>query len=642
MGAVTLFRPVLIALAALTGSAQAQLLPAVQDLSYGESLYHYYQGDLLQALTTLEIAQSRRGGIEGHRHYPELMRAGMLLAFGMTEQAQQVFADHLGQGEPAVVQDTARLYLARLHYQMGRFDEARTNLAALQGALPAELAEEAATLNVNLYIAEHGAPSLDKARQLLEPLGESPHLALLNLGHSAARAQDPVRAQRYYRTLLESPPPSDPERSSEYLAIRDKALTALGYSYLQQKDYASAKDAFRQIRLDTALANLALLGYGWSAASYHDFVLALKPWQALSKRSLLDPAVQESLIAVPWAYEQMGSAGAALIAYSESEQLLTDKLAELDQYLQTLSPQSVLNYLSGDTPPAALSHRQNTLHQHWLNLAGTSVITSQLTYFDELLREDEVQQQAQALRDLLDIQRRHRHWQHQLSLYTELVEQKRARRAERAESLLQSQLLSQYQQLQRQRDQLAEQLRQIDARNDVLALADKPTRALYTRLQSARRALQALDGKQPLPYQAREKLHFFAGVLTWQAAQNFPAQRWQVQKRLNQIQHILAQSQAASGRIEQLLTREQDLQSQFDRLAAAAERNNQLLVQLDSEIDERAAQLSGLLQRHLTTHRMRLNDYLAQTRLSIARLMDDAYRNRPSPDGLQLPEVEAP
>lgn len=88
----------------------------------------------------------------------------------------------------------------------------------------------------------------------------------------------------------------------------------------------------------------------------------------------------------------------------------------------------MLDYLSGDTPPAALSRPQSTINQHWLNLPETSVITSPLTYFDELLREDQVQQQAQALRDLIDIQRRHRHWQEKLRLYTELVEQKRARR----------------------------------------------------------------------------------------------------------------------------------------------------------------------------------------------------------------------
>ncbi|MDO6749218.1 hypothetical protein Q4563_18400, partial [Gilvimarinus sp. 1_MG-2023] len=103
----------------------------------------------------------------------------------------------------------------------------------------------------------------------------------LNLGNSAARQNDPIRAQSHYQALLAAAPPTEPELGDEYLALRDKALTALGYRYLQQKDFASAKAAFRPVRLETACANRALLGYGWSAASYLDYVLALKPWQAL-------------------------------------------------------------------------------------------------------------------------------------------------------------------------------------------------------------------------------------------------------------------------------------------------------------------------------------------------------------------------
>ncbi|MBU2886233.1 hypothetical protein KO507_10710 [Gilvimarinus agarilyticus] len=644
MGVVNLLRPALLALAAITASAQAQLHPAAQDLSYGESLYHYYQGDLPQALIALDLAQSR-GGIKGHQHYPELMRGGMLLAYGMTEQAQQAFNTHLNQGEPGRLRDTAHLYLARLHYQAGRLDQAQLNLDALQGSLSPGLAEEAANLRISLLIAGRGAPSLNDAEPILEPLAEHSHLALLNLGNSAARQNDPIRAQSYYQALLAAAPPTDPERGDEYLALRDKALTALGYSYLQQKDFASAKAAFRRVRLETAFANRALLGYGWSAASYHDYVLALKPWQALRQRSLLDPAVQESLLAVPWAYEQMGSTGAALIAYGESETLLTEMLADIDTHLAQLNAQALLDYLTGERRPQALHPSQAKSGQNWLSLPDSSVITSPLTYLDTLLRDDAQQQQAQLLRDLVDLQHRHRQWQQKLDVYRELVQQKRLRRAERADQLSRSGLLQQSDELQTVSDRLSEQLRQIEVQHNAMALADTQTRALHARQQSAQRALQALEGKKPLPYQAQAKLNFFAGVLQWRAAQQLPANRWEVQKRLNQINASLASSLAASERIEQLLAQEQDLQAQLQRLNRARERNQQLLAAQAQAINEQAAALSAALRGHLGEHRARLNDYLAQTRLSIARLMDDAYRNRPplsaSPVSDIAPEPES-
>ncbi|MDO3384618.1 hypothetical protein QWI17_02075 [Gilvimarinus sp. SDUM040013] len=644
MGVVTLYRSMFVAVVALAGGTQAEPLPAAQDLGYGESLYHYYLGDLPQALTTLDLAESR-GGVTGHEHYPQLMRAGMLLAFGMKDQAQQAFSEHLGQGEPARVQDTARLYLARLQYQAGGYKQAAANLSAINDALPAELSEEAALLAVNLRIARQSAPSLNSVGDLLEPLADNPHLALLNLGNSAARAGDPIRAQSYYQALLEADPPERRERSQEYLALRDKALTALGYTYLGQKDYASAKAAFRQIRLDTALANRALLGYGWSAASYHDFVLALKPWQALRQRSLTDPAVQESLLAVPWAYEQMGSGGAALLAYRESETLLTDNLAEIDAHLDELTSDALLAYLAavGTTEQSAIrsfTGQREAANGNWLSLHSTSIIGSDLTYFDSLLRDDALQQQAQSLRDLLTLQSRHQNWQRKLAIYTELIEHKRARRAERAEALADSQLLQQHQVLQAKRDRLAGQLQAIDANDESLALSDASTQALRKRWQNANSALHALDGQQRLPFAAKEKMAFFKGVLQWRADQQFAAQRWQVQKNLNTIDRTLRSSAAASGRIERLLAQEQDLQGQLNRLNQARQRNNQLLEQQRGAIAERSAALTSTLRAHLQSHRARLNDYLAQTRLSVARLLDDAYRTRPQQDGPQLPDVE--
>ena len=53
----------------------------VADLRYGVSLYHYYQQDYLSALTELMVADSR-DGIQGHADNPELMAAGISLAFG--------------------------------------------------------------------------------------------------------------------------------------------------------------------------------------------------------------------------------------------------------------------------------------------------------------------------------------------------------------------------------------------------------------------------------------------------------------------------------------------------------------------------------------------------------------------------------
>ena len=97
------------------------------------------------------------------------------------------------------------------------------------------------------------------------------------------------------------------ERQEE-LSLYDKAMTSAGYAYLLNKRYQEAIDQFSQVRLNSPVANRALLGYGWAAAESNNYSLALKPWTALSQRNLVDESAQEVLIALPYAYEKNSAA----------------------------------------------------------------------------------------------------------------------------------------------------------------------------------------------------------------------------------------------------------------------------------------------------------------------------------------------
>ncbi len=627
------------AAALAAGSPSDQTHSAAQDLDYGEGLYHYYQGDFAQALTTLELA-NQRGGMEGHGHYPQLMRAGMYLAYGMTERARAEFSAHLGQGEPEQVRDTAHFYLARLSYQAGDYAAARQHLQAVGEALSPHLSDESALLAVHLRIQQSGAPSLKAAAPMLEPLADNRYLALLNLGNSAARASDPVRAQSYYQAMLEAKAPEDKARVDEYLAIRDKVYTALGYSYLEQRDYASAKAAFRGVRLDTSLANRALLGYGWAAASYHDYVLALKPWQALRQRSLLDPAVQESLIAVPWAYEQIDSTGAALGAYRESEQLLTTELAELDAALARMSGPELLAHLNDGEAHPSLQWGDTHVRQNWLTLDQVSVLKSDLTYLDELLIRDDFQTRVQNLRDLLDLADKLQQWQNKLVIYTQLWEDKRQRRVERAAQLQQRQTLQQPAELSSAYQKQRERLQILAQERDAVALAAGDTAKLWQRLQRAEQSFSLLQGQQSLPPDTAERLQLYRGILSWRAQEQFAQNLWRVEKPLKTSETALSQARDRAARIQSLLQSEPDIDAGLEQLTLLSARNNRELAELRQAIQTQGEALATTLSEHLSAHRVRLNDYLAQTRLSIARLLDDAYRADPPSDGPQLPEVQ--
>ena len=608
-----------VALCLLTlAGVQAMAAPSkhqqVADLRYGESLFYYYSGNYPAALSRLMVAETQ-GGILHHDHYPPLMAAGMQLAFGMPAAAGDAFRHLLGQGEPPVVRDTAHFYLAKLHYTEGDYAHARQHLQQVGDQLAPRLADEAALLRVHLAL--HTGASPETARQQL-PLSASRALALLNMGHAASRKREGEKARRYYRELLTLPPTQ--EQSDEvYLALRDKALTALGYSFLGEADYRRARAAFQQVRRDTALANPALLGYGWAAANEGDYTLAVRPWQLLRQRSLQSPEVLQTLVALPWAYEKLGAAGEALASYREAEALLTQEYEQTGQRLEQLDAATLIELLSGEGQSAWLSSAGG--HAHWLTLDSTQLLLSSRDHLQRLLGRGDFQADTQALQDLLTLNNHLIQWQNKLAIYRDMLLAKEARRDKLHDD---SRLGENHREQLAAWQQLSRQLDTIRGRRDAMALADADTRSLYQRSQHASEHLHLLnDAGRDLSTEA-DKLRLLEGILQWRGAQAFPDNLWRAEKALAQTHATLSASGEIQQRIEQRLESGSDIAAQVARLEVLAKRNQGELAALNTAINQQAQHLADRLATALQEHRQQLQDYLAQTRLQIARLYQQA------------------
>ncbi|HEY1589490.1 MAG TPA: tetratricopeptide repeat protein, partial [Rhodanobacter sp.] len=297
---------VLALLVALAASPAAQAarktdpdkLPSikVQDLHYGEVLFQFYSGEEFQALTELE-AFSQWQRMPHHAHDADLLAGGLYLELGMHNEAGVRFSRLLTSDVPLGVRNRAWFYLAKIWYQRDYYDRAEDAVSHIEGQLPAELEGERVNLLVNALMRQQRYD--DAIAQLHAYHGSSVWMAYagFNLGVALVRANrlaeaDPILTQ--VGTLTSS--------SAELLNLRDKANLALGFAYLQADQAGPARAALERVRLNGPYSSRALLGDGWARASLSDYRGALAPWLELRKRSLLDPAVQESFLAVPFAY----------------------------------------------------------------------------------------------------------------------------------------------------------------------------------------------------------------------------------------------------------------------------------------------------------------------------------------------------
>lgn len=627
----------------MMGMAAEKPKTSVADLRYGVSLFHYYQQDYLSALTELMIADTR-DGIQGHADNPELMAAGISLAFGMENHAERLFHELLqGEKRPQKVRDAAWFYLGKLHYIRGNWNDAEQSFARVGPDFNPVLTGEMRALQINLQIRRDQLVPIPLKRLNQNQLGNWSPYALYNMGAAYARAGNYNQANVYYRELVKLEAPENPRLRAEYWALQDKAFTAMGYSYLLQKSYSAAIEQFSKVLLDGPQANQALLGYGWAAIEQEQYELAIRPWQMLRQRSLIYPAVQESLLALPFAYEKLGAEGDALSAYETAESLLTGEIALVQDMRATLTQGELLNIIGSkpvtteeldaasadpDSDPTILTAVVTDDGQNWLKLDRTSVIKTRSAYLSELFAQNEFQTAVLDLRDLLRLRKVLQDWQPKLDIYADLLQEKQNLRLRQEQQLAQQALGNQRMILREERDQLAARLQRIIDNEDALAVADDNIRDLYKMVERSEITLKRMQAAGEDTTDYAESLRMYRGILQWQATNSFADNLWKNEHNRQVIDEALTQLDDTAERIEAITSTSLDIQPVMARIRALQKETQNQLVQTEQVIDVRAVELRDQVDRQLASHQQRLTAYLAQSHLAVARLYDKALRKQ--------------
>ncbi|QEY19115.1 hypothetical protein D0C16_18725 [Cellvibrio sp. KY-GH-1] len=615
---------------------------SVADLRYGVALYHYYQQDYIPALSELMVADTR-DGIQGHSDNPELIAGGISLAFGMQHHAESVFTTILqDERRPEHVRDAAWFYLGKLHYIRGDQAAAEQSFARVSSNFKPSLRAQLQALQFNIRIRNNNFAEV-KPEDLEELRSWNPY-ALYNLGAAHARAGNFKSAQEFFEELADIDISASPSRQKEEWALQDKAYTALGYSFLAEKKYRAAIREFTKVRLEGPLANQALLGYGWAAVAQEEYAVALKPWQVLRQRSLMQPAVQESLLAIPYAYEKLDAQGEAVKEYHTAEELLAREIQLIREMRATLTQGELLTLvgseafsdkeakkiLRGDgTAEGAPTAVITDDGQNWLKLDKTSVIKTRSAYLNELFAKNSFQTSVLDLRDLLRIQTLLQQWQPKLEAYRELLLEKQASRSRHEQQSAQQLLAKKQQTLSVERDQLAARLQTIASAENYIALADEDTRALYQRIERGEKTIQQMQAAGQNTADVESRLNMFKGILLWRAAQAFPERMAEQHAELKTIDDALATVAATRQRIEEVTLTSMDIQPVLARLDVLRKDVNSNLQHTEQLIDQQSASLREQVDAQLATHEKRLNNYLAQAHLAVARLYDAELRKQP-------------
>lgn len=586
-------------------SAPATPAESVQALRYGVTLFHYFQQDYFNALTELMVAQ-KTDELGVHEENGEILLGGMSLSYGMDRQAETIFERYLQQPQLSVNRDRAWFFLARIAWQRGELErsvQAMNHIGETSDAgLEPELAQELIYMQASLdQLRGNEKKASERIAQLPTDSAWLPY-HYYNMGAARAANEDWTGAGGYFRRFDQLKP-----RSEEAKALRDRAYTASGFAHMAAGDYTQAGEDFTRVRLHSPLADRALLGYGLAVSGQDDYAAALSPWQALQHKSALSPSVRESLLAVPYAYEQLGRDGLALTSYQNANNVFVSELESLKQAISVIRQSDMLDLLE---------LRQATA-ESWVFGSDIMPLGPQAHYLRQLISGESFQSAMRELRDLHQLRLRLALAGERLLVLADADSDQQGNWAALIKQDREKKLMLRHEQLNEKIARLAETLEKARQAADGRALAEAEQLALWQRLEDASTLALAVDADP----EKQQKLALYRGLLIWEDNEAFPALLWENQRQLKTLGALADENSTAIQQLQATIARRTD--SGFAaRIAALQQKLSLQGTQVNLALTDSSIQIKTIAIAELENQAGELARYLGQSQLAIARLYD--------------------
>lgn len=580
----------------------------IRDLDFGHTLYEFFQQNYFSSIVYLTASQ-KSGKLRKHQDQAELLLGGLYLSYGLHDEAGQIFQKLIDKQTSPRVRDRAWYYLARIRYLRGSIEDARAAIERVGNTLPADLQQEKRLLFANILLAQH---KHDEVRQLLANEKDKNAIwlayarynlgiALLNQGNRDAG-----------RALLEEVG-KFPASEEESYSLRDKANLSLGYSYIQENKSEPAVVHLRRVRLDGPMTNKALLGLGWAYTLKDQHKESLAPWLELRKRDILDPAVQESLIASAYAYNKLKAYGQSLEYYQNAITIYESEITRLEQGIQSIQQGDMLRAILKQDP-------NNQMGWFWEMEKIPDLPESR--YLLHLYASQHFQETLKSYRDLVQLQRNLGYWVDNIDVFEDMLETRRIAYQDRLPRIRKNREIIQADAYRKQADALKTEITRIETGNDVFALANARELRLVKILNRVKQQLDTLPN-HPRVEPARDKYRLLRGTLYWNIASQSVPRTWKLKRSVQALDEALNENkQRAISMLEAQKRAPLYFENYRDRIDTLKAQVNALQKQILAQTSQVQTYLEQLAVTELRQQQQRLATYLTQAQFAVAQIQD--------------------
>ncbi len=579
----------------------------VRDPQYGEVLFYFYQEDYFPAIVHLLAAQQQQQLTE-HIEQSELLLGGMYLSYGHHLEAAEIFERLLADNVRPEIRDRTWFFLAKIWKQRGYLDKSEYALKQISDELPDNLRREAQMLHAQILIdsGRYGEAIAQLARW--KDKTEWAGYAQFNLGVALVRNGNVDTAIGILDKLGTINAYND-----ELTALRDKANLALGYSLLQDGQPDKAKEPLQRIRLEGPFSNKALLGVGWADAEMENYQRALVPWMELRGRDLLDSAVQESMLAIPYALAKLDSVSQAADHYLNAIEAFYEETNRIDRTISFIESGDIFQRFLADGPLDSTG---------WYWRVEELPEGPESRYLYHLLATHEFQEGLKNYRDLNYLHGNLDSWQQSVDVYANMLETRLeaySNRLPRVDAALDRADIEGMVDRKLEFDSL---LNNIEQSNDWLALATAQEFEMWGEI-SGYESTAARAASIPETADVREKISLLKGVLQWQLEADFSNRLWRIRRNLRQTGEALVETQRARRQIDETMRNEPLRFDEFsDRVYGLAPRVEGMKMRVGDAMAEQRAFLQSIAVDELQAQKRRLDTYTIQARFALAAIYD--------------------
>jgi hypothetical protein len=586
----------------------------VKDLHYGDVLFYFYQDDYFDSITRL-LAARQLGRIPHTQGEAELLLGGLYLSLGEHVEAGRIFEALLGQNTSEAVRNRAWFYLGKVWYQRGYLEESESALRKVSDKTDQRINAERYMLLAQLMMRQGRYDDAIAALSNWHGAPDWTAYAEFNLGVALVRKERLADAIPHLDRVgrIET-------RSEELLSLKDKANLALGFALLQAQRAAEAKPILERVRLQGPYSSKALLGVGWADAGVGEFKRALVPWLTLRKRSLLDSAVQESFLTVPYAYSQLSATGQAAENYSSAIDSFDAELKRIDDSIEQIRSGNLLDRLLDDD-------KKDTLTWYWQLTTLPDAPESRYLY--QLLASNEFQEGLKNYRELNYMSRNLDNWRDDVSAYDDMLDTRQEAYNERVPKADAVMAATDLGGLTRKRVDFESRINEIEQSNDVAALGTPEEQKTWARLKRIGDFLAA-HPDDPALAEMREKHRLLKGVEYWRLSAGFKARLWNERRSVKELEAALVETQKRSVLVQQARAAMPSNTSAYaGRVAAIRDRMDKLQQRLAEVAGRQNRYLQAIAIRELELQKQRISTYQIQARYELAAIYDHAANDKP-------------